>query len=70
MTHTTEPQPVLDQQEIAAMEYLLSSYKTIKEWGLRANEAELVAAVHVIQNFIVQHMLQRLNPEDWGSWYD
>ena len=38
------------------MEYLLSSYKTIKEWGLRANEAELVAAVHVIQNFIVQHM--------------
>ena len=39
------------------------------DWGLRANSAEFYGAIHTLQSFIVQHMLQRQEPEYWASWY-
>lgn len=60
----------MDEEEQAAMSDLLRAYNRIlKEWRLEQNDAELAAAVHVIQGFIVQHMLNRLNPSHWSSWY-
>ena len=42
----------------------------IQDWGLNANEAELIAAIHVIQSFIKQHYLHRIDPDEWSSWWD
>ena len=41
----------------------------IHDLGLRANGGELAAAVHVLQGFVVQHMLQRVEPDKWGNWF-
>lgn len=59
----------LNQTEQAAMDALLQAYNLILDWGLRANSGELTSAVHVIQGFITQHMLQRISPEQWGKWF-
>lgn len=66
----TEPGSVtLDAHEQAVMDALLGVMRTItREWGMHANGSELVAAVHVVQGFIVQHMLHRLSPENWSDW--
>jgi hypothetical protein len=45
------------------------SQTIVEDWGLEANGPEFVAAVHVIQSFIVQHMLARLAPERWSGWW-
>lgn len=51
------------------MEALLGVMTTItRDWEMTANPGELTAAVHVIQGFIVQHMLHRLAPDAWSSW--
>jgi hypothetical protein len=61
---------MLSADEAEAMEMLLAVVDHIREdWGLMMNEAELTQAVHVIQGFIIQHMLQRLAPGQWGRWY-
>jgi len=60
----------LDDDERMLMEQQIEIYRHLTEdWGLRANVTELAAAVHVIQGFIVQHMLGRLAPDDWAGWY-
>lgn len=61
--------PSLDDEEVAVMQDLFSCCTKIMAWGLRANQDELFHAVHVIQGFIIQHMLQRLNPAEWAEWY-
>jgi hypothetical protein len=40
-----------------------------QDWGMTTNGTELGSAVHVIQGFIVQHMLHRLAPEEWSGWH-
>jgi hypothetical protein len=61
--------PILDAEEQATMDSLDSVMRTITQtWGMSENSAELASAVHVIQGFIVQHMLHRLAPEHWNSW--
>jgi hypothetical protein len=65
----TDARPVLDAEEQAAMDGLLDVMSTItQKWGMSQNGAELGAAIHVIQGFIVQHMLHRLAPEEWSAW--
>lgn len=58
----------MDAEETAAMEHLFAFMRQIKEWGLRYNTAELTGAIHVLQGFLVQHMLGRLDPR-WSNWY-
>lgn len=62
--------PDFNDEERLANESLLDAVSRIQGWGLKANHAELVQATHVIQGFIVQHMLQRLNPDAFGRWYE
>jgi hypothetical protein len=58
----------LDDEEQAAMDDLLAFMDKIQAMGITANWAELGAAVHVLQGFVIQHMLHRLEPEVWPSW--
>lgn len=42
-------------------------------WKLKRGnnlEMEFCAALHVLQGFIVQHMLQREDPGEWGEWFE
>ena len=59
----------LNAEERVAMEDLLSALSIIQSWKLKSNQTELAAAIHVIQSFIIQHMLGRLAPEAWSNWY-
>lgn len=63
----------LDEEEQQAMDDLLACMGRITSWGLdpdaRNLPVELAAAVHVIQGFIIQRMLQRVAPGEWGRWY-
>lgn len=60
----------LNEEETAAMNDLLGCYQRIGAWGLVANTEELAHAVHTIQHFIIQHMLGRINPDEWSKWYE
>lgn len=61
--------PVLSPEEQQAMDALLGVMNTItRTWDMTQNSGELAAAIHVVQGFIIQHMLHRLAPEDWSGW--
>lgn len=64
-----QPFPILNTEEQAAMDDLLAAMDKILSWDLKSNGVELASAVHVLQGFIIQHMLQRISPETWGHWY-
>lgn len=59
----------LDETEAEAMAHMTAVHGLILSWGLRANYDELATAIHMIQGFIMQHMLQRLAPDEFGHWY-
>jgi hypothetical protein len=68
---------MLDAEERAVMHHIGAAMGGILDMGLKTQadgvsnlSLELCAAVHVLQGFVVQHMLQRLAPAEWGSWYD
>ena len=60
----------LNIEEESASSLLLKTYYQILDWGLNCNQGELTHAVHTIQMFIIKHMLQRLEAEDFSPWYD
>lgn len=44
--------------------------KVMYEWNLGTNNnAEFIGAIHVIQHFIIMHMLARKAPVEFNSWY-
>ena len=59
---------VLDDDEHEAMGYLLEFMWKLRKWGMTANQVEMEAAVHVLQGFVIQHMLHRLEPGRWAAW--
>lgn len=61
---------LLDDEEQAAMDAVNNAMSQIVALGLRANGTELASAIHVLQGFVVQHMLQRREAEHWGNWFD
>lgn len=62
--------PVLNEDEQEAWDLLGAFMRKLQTWGLRTNEDELAAAVHVLQGFVVQHMLRRCVPQGaWSAWY-
>lgn len=63
---------LLNDDEQAAFDKIVEAYKAIGELGpnrLIANHAELVAAVHVLQTFVLMHAAYRLDPDNWARWY-
>lgn len=62
--------PVLDPDEREAMDHLLAFMEIVsKRWQLRVNHPEMGAAIHVLQGFVIQHMLVRVEPDAWGDWW-
>ena len=74
MTSESSP-PALNEREQACMDKILAAMESILQLDgtvstLRANSGELASAVHVLQQFPVQHMLHRLDPENWSNWWE
>lgn len=63
-------QPSLNSEEQQIMDQINAAYQGILKLGLSHNIEELTAAVHTTQQFVIQHMLYRLNPENWSNWYE
>jgi len=62
---------LLNADERQAMRDLASVRERILvDWGLNCNEAELTAAVHTIQHFIMQRAASREHPSEFNDWYD
>lgn len=61
---------ILDEEEQEVMDAIAAAYTKILGLRLGANHHELVASVHVLQGFVVQHALHRLDPEHWNAWYE
>ncbi len=60
-----------DDEEREVLDACMTIYKMLHEtWKLKANAGEVAQALHVLQGFAVQHMLQRLAPGSWGNWYE
>lgn len=50
---------------------VLSRIENLDERGpLTYNEEELAAGVHVLQQFVLQHMLYRLWPMEFSDWWE
>jgi hypothetical protein len=61
---------LLTEEEEAAVEHLLAFMEIVKdEWGLFANHDQLVLGMHLLQQFVQQHVLHRLDPDNWSDWY-
>jgi hypothetical protein len=56
-----------DEQEV--FDLLIEARNRIHTWGLKDNLDELDHGFHTVMQFIIQHMLQRENPEDWAKWF-
>ena len=68
--HGSSHRVVLDADEQEAMDHLLAFMEIVsRRWQLAANSGELTAAIHVLQGFVIQHMLTRLEPGEWGDWW-
>lgn len=61
--------PALDESETEAMNHLYAFMRAVQGWELQTNEGELIAAIHVCQAFVIQHMLRRCAPSEWSAWY-
>jgi hypothetical protein len=59
-----------NEGEQKANDAVLEAMNEIMSWddGLKYNVEELVQSVHVIQSFIKQHLLKRLNG-DFSDWW-
>lgn len=66
---TSARRPILDDEEKEALAHIHAYMRTVNEWGLSANRTEMIAAVHALQSFVIQHMLHRVEPAEWSNWY-
>lgn len=63
---------ILTDEEQYADNLILDAFAAIKQIGddkLRYNNEELAEAIHVLQSFVKQHVLHRLDPEWYGQWW-
>ena len=60
---------VLNEDEQAVFDLLSEARNRIHAWGLKDNLDELDHGLHTVMQFIIQHMLQRENPQAWAQWY-
>lgn len=67
---TSENAVALLGDEEKAMNHLLEYMKILKSWGgWETNNTDRTLALNILQSFIIQHMLARLNPDQWSNWY-
>lgn len=58
-----------DAAEQMISDHILEAMRGIIALGLTVNKTELSIHVHGMQQFVIQHMLQRVGGE-WSSWYE
>ena len=64
---------IMTDEEQEAYDSILTAFRKIKGLGpegLQYNHAELTQAVHTMQMFVHQHVLNRLEPNYFSAWYD
>jgi len=59
-----------NKEEEAANQLLMDFMEQLREWGLNCNEGEMAHAIHTLQLFLIKHMLQRYNIEDFSEWFN
>lgn len=64
-----DPKSGMTPEEKGVMDHVALAYTGIHGLGLNANEAELAAATHGLQIYVMQRVLNRCFPEYWSSWY-
>lgn len=63
---------LLDEAEEAALEKVNAAFNAVLRIDgdeLTNARTEVVAAVHVLQGTVIQHALQRIDPENFSAWY-
>lgn len=61
---------LLDADERKALDAILAAGDAVLALGLAHNKVEFYTHIHGLQGFVVQHMLQRIEPEHWNAWFD
>lgn len=67
---TMSKSPMLTDAEQEVMDHIGAAMKGIQKLGLSCNETELAQAVHSLQIFVMVRVLNRIDPEYWGDWYE
>lgn len=62
----------LNPEEQEAFDYLGKYVElVVHRWGLKDSQrSELLAAIHVLQMYPIQHMLYRAVPDHWSNWWE
>lgn len=67
------PPKSLNESERKVMRLITEAMSIIvNDWKMVSGEnlgIELTTAVHAMQGYVIQHMLQRTEP-GWGEWFD
>lgn len=62
------------EKERQAWESIMEAYTNVQNMderrGLTCNTAELAQACHVFQDFVKQHALHRIEPNEFSDWWD
>jgi hypothetical protein len=62
---------MLTEREKRASEAILDAIYDMDPRGrLTYNTDEVVQAIHVLQSFLKQHVLNRQDPENWSDWWE
>lgn len=61
----------LDEDEKRAMNAIAEYVQIVaRDWRLKSNMHEFTGAVHTLQRFVQHHLLSRLDPGQWASWWE
>lgn len=64
---------ILTEKEQKAMKAIAIAMGSIQEMDDRRslfyNHEELASAIHVLQGFVKQHVLNRQDPKYWSDWW-
>lgn len=60
----------LNDAERRALDAILAAGDAVLALGLEANKHEFYMHIHGLQGFVVQHMLHRIEPNQWNAWFN
>lgn len=60
----------MTHEEEDVMAHINAAYAGILGLGLDYNEDELAQAIHVLQGFLKQRVLNRIYGDGWADWFN
>lgn len=69
LAHDQDAVIAFNAEELGAFDDLEEAAGRIIEWGPVGNRDQLILGLHLIQQFIVMHMLQRYNVPGINHWF-